>query len=104
MTLVINIGRRVPRKWVKRMAQKAKGFVSFQENLWLIINQSLNLAKKQANQAGTLSFVMVKEDEIENLQIATGSDEWVSIVEINGAQVSLLDELYTYINELKGEL
>lgn len=44
------------------------------------------------------------QDEIENLQIAPGSDEWVSIVEINGAQVSLLDELYTYINELKGEL
>lgn len=44
------------------------------------------------------------QDEIENLQIAPGSDEWVSVVEINGAQVSLLDELYSYINELKGEL
>ena len=44
------------------------------------------------------------QDEIENLQIEPGSDEWIFIVEINGAQISLLDELYVYIKELKSKL
>ena len=44
------------------------------------------------------------QDEIENLQIEPESDEWIFIVEINGAQISLLDELYVYIKELKSKL
>ena len=78
MTVIINIGRRVPRKWVKRMVEKSKGFISFQENLWLIINQSLNLAKKQANKAGTLdAFVITREDENEDMHYKI---EWVKVI------------------------
>jgi len=60
------------------MVEKSKGFISFQENLWLIINQSLNLAKKQANKAGTLdAFVITREDENEDMHYKI---EWVKVI------------------------
>ena len=62
MTVLINVGRRVPRSWFRRTAKKIGGLISFQENIWVIMNQSLNLAKKKANADGRLKFVMTKNN------------------------------------------
>jgi len=44
MTVLVHIGRRVPRNWFKRAGRTAAGFISFQENIWIIIKQAMNLA------------------------------------------------------------
>jgi len=77
MTVLIHIGRRVPRNWFKRQANRAAGLMSFQENIWLIIKQSLSLAKRKANQDGRLSFVMTSDIEVEDLHYQI---EWVKII------------------------
>jgi len=77
MTVLVNVGRRVPRSWFKRQAGKAAGLISFQENLWLIIKQSLNLAKRKANASDRIKFVITKKIEIEDLHYQL---EWLSIV------------------------
>lgn len=77
MTVMVHIGRRVPKNWARRVAQKAKGLVSFQENLWLIIKQSLSMAKKKANQANELRFVMTTDKENEDLNYQI---EWLKVI------------------------
>ena len=77
MTILVNIGRRVPKSWFKRQAGKLAGFVSFQENLWIIIKQSMSMAKKKANASGKISFVMTMDIESEDLNYNL---EWIKIV------------------------
>jgi len=77
MTVIVNVGRRVPRSWFRRQTTKAKGLISFQENLWIIIGQSLGMAKKKANASGKIKFVMKKETEIEDLNYQI---EWIKII------------------------
>ena len=50
MVVVIKIGRRLPRNWFKRTATKIKGLMTFQENIWIIIDRSLVIAKKTCAQ------------------------------------------------------
>jgi hypothetical protein len=45
MVVTIKIGRRVPRSFFKGVAYKAGGFLTFQENIWIIIGRSLQMAK-----------------------------------------------------------
>ena len=77
ITLLVSVGRRVPRSWFRRQANRAAGFLSFQENIWIIIRQSLSLAKKKANASGKIKFVMTNdaEDEDMNYQI-----QWIKII------------------------
>lgn len=102
ITLIIHIGRRVPRSWFRRQADKLKGFLSFQENLWLIIKQSLQLAKKKANADGRLKFVMTTENENEDLNYEL---EWIKII-IQGTKEQEKEEyedtlkLYNPLNKL----
>jgi len=77
MTVLIHIGRRVPRTWFRRMGDKAKGIFTFQEHLWSIINQSLDMAKKKANASGTIIFSKIKEDEPEDINYKI---EWIKII------------------------
>lgn len=77
MTVQIHLGRRVPRSWFRRQASRVKGLVTFQENIWQIIKQSLHLAKRKANAAGTLKFIMTADREIEDLNYEI---EWIKIV------------------------
>lgn len=77
MTVLFNAGRRVPRNWFKRQAYRAKGLISFQENLWVMIRQSLSMAKKKANASGKIQFVMTTDREIEDLNYEI---EWIKIV------------------------
>ena len=77
MTVLINIGRRVPRSWFRRQGSIVAGFVSFQENLWIIVKQSMSMAKKKANASGKIKFIMTHdiEDEDINYQI-----QWIKII------------------------
>lgn len=77
MTVLINIGRRVPRRWFKRQASKVQGLMSFQENIWMIVKQSLNMAKKKANASGRINFVMTTSYETEDLNYQI---EWIKII------------------------
>ena len=54
MTVLINIGRRVPRNWAKRQLHRLSGLISFQENIWQMVKTSLTTAKRKATEAGPL--------------------------------------------------
>ena len=57
----------MPKRWYKRLATKAKGLMTFQENIWQIICDSLNKAKKKAQKDGRLYFNITKEVEPESM-------------------------------------
>jgi hypothetical protein len=88
MTVIVHVGRRVPKQWFKRTARLTAGFVSFQTNIWLMIKQSLQLAKKEANRLGTLSFVLTTEYEVED---STNQIEWMKVI-IQGTKEQELEE------------
>jgi len=88
MTLLVNIGRRVPKSWFRRQASRAGGLITFQENLWIIIKQSLQMAKKKANASGKIKFVMSTDREEEDLNYQI---EWIKLV-IQGTEEDELDE------------
>jgi hypothetical protein len=67
MTVLIHIGRRLPRSWYRRHAAKIKGLMTFQENIWQMICQSLNTAKKKALADGRMKFVITRETENEDM-------------------------------------
>ena len=94
ITLVITIGRRVPRSWLKRTAHKAAGLITFQENIWIMINQSFNMAKKKATAAGDIKFITQKEEEIEDINYQI---EWLKII----IQGSKEQEEYEYASAMK---
>lgn len=77
MTLIINVGRRVQTSWFRRSITKVGNLITFQENIWIIICQSLNLAKKKANASGKLTFIITKDREKENLNYEI---EWVKVI------------------------
>lgn len=67
----------MPSSWFRRQANRAAGFLSFQENLWLIIKSSMSLAKKKANASGKIKFVMTQDVEDEDMQYKI---QWIKIV------------------------
>lgn len=77
MTVIFQVGRRLPRSWYKRQANRIKGLISFQENIWLIIKQSLQLAKRKANADGRLKFVITYHKEIEDLHYEL---DWIKVL------------------------
>ena len=77
MSVVINIGRRAPKSWFRRQGGKVMGFISFQENLWMMIKQSMALAKKKANASGKIKFVMTNEKEDEDMHYDI---QWLKII------------------------
>jgi len=103
MTLVIMIGRRVPKSWFRAGITKVQGIISFQEHLFTIIKQSLNLAKKKANASNTgIKFVMTNEEESEDINYKL---QWIKII-IQGTKEQEEDEyndvqgLYTPFGKL----
>jgi hypothetical protein len=74
ITVIFRVGRRVPNSWLKRSAHKAAGFLSFQSNIWLIISQSLSLAKRKATESNKVKFVIMRENEQEDLNYKI---EWI---------------------------
>lgn len=77
ITLLVSIGRRVPRSWYRRQAQKAKGLITFQENIWMMIRQSMQLGKRRCNASGKGKWVMTYDKEIEDLNYQI---EWIKII------------------------
>jgi len=71
------VGRRIPKSWFRRQGNRVVGLISFQENLWQIIKQSLGLAKKKANASGKLDFMMTNDREDEDLNYEI---EWIKII------------------------
>jgi len=88
ITIFFKVGRRVPRKWFARQASKVMGLINFQANLWIIIKQSLGLAKKKANASKTIEFVMTSKTEQEDLHYQI---EWIEII-IRGTREQEEDE------------
>jgi Ni,Fe-hydrogenase I large subunit len=78
MTVMINVGRRVPRSWFRAGINKVQTVLSFQEHLWAIIKQSLNLAKKKANASNTgIKFVITNETEAEDINYQI---DWIKVI------------------------
>ena len=76
MTVYVKIGRRVPKSWFRRGAEKIKGLMTFQENIWQIINQSMRTARRKCNQDGRMKFEIQKEMESEDMNYQI---EWLKI-------------------------
>lgn len=74
MTLLVRVGRRVPKNWLKRTIGKVGGLITFQENAWLMISQSFSLAKKKCNASGKGTWLIMKERESEDLHYDI---EWI---------------------------
>lgn len=98
MTVLIHIGRRVPRSWFRRKANTIKGLLTFQENIWQIINQSIGTAKRKAKNS-SLTFVTKKEYEKEDLNYQI---EWLKII-IQGTPEQEEEELQE-ARQLEGAL
>jgi hypothetical protein len=82
------IGRRVPKSWLKRTGEKLAGFLSFQENIWVIIKQSMSLAKRKATESGKLKFIMTTDKESEDMNYNL---EWIKII-IQGTEAQEKEE------------
>ena len=81
MTIIVKIGRRLPRNFFRRTAHKFKGLLTFQENMWLIIDRSMIIAKKKATASNTgISFVKQTYREPEDINFDI---EWI-IITIEG--------------------
>jgi len=77
MVVIIKIGRKTPRQWARRIAHKAKGLLTFQENIWLIIDRSLIMAKKKcASTPNGGTFLKSNYREIENMHYDI---EWIDV-------------------------
>jgi len=77
MTVIVKIGRRVPRNWFKRSAVKLRGLMTFQENIWIIIERSMTMAKKKAKQSPVdIDFIKKNYREFEDINYDI---EWIEI-------------------------
>lgn len=88
MTVIVKIGRRVPKSWYRRLGSKVKGLMTFQENMWQMIIKSLDTAKKKAQADGRMKFIIQKEKESEDLNYEL---EW-KVVTIQGTPAMEEDE------------
>jgi len=99
MTVIVNVGRRMPKKWYKRIGVKAKGLLTYQENMWQTIFLSFKKAKKAAKKDGRLEFNMTKEYESEDLHFQI---EWMKII-IKGSP-EMEQEEYDEANQMYDKL
>ena len=97
MTLLIKVGRRTPKNWFKRQANRVGGLISFQENLWIMINQSFGLGMKKCNASGKGTWVQVKKRENESLHYDI---EWLEIT-IQGNEAFEKEEYEEALNLYK---
>jgi len=109
MTIIVKIGRRVPKSFKSRFISKIQGLIGFQENIWLMIGMSFNASKKKwANGSkkgkGKIDLIDIaknteSEDSYYNLQ-------WLIITikgDIVGEQEEFEEAMNMYSN-LKGVL
>jgi hypothetical protein len=78
MTVIVSIGRRVAVNWFKRTASTVGGLVSFQTNIWMLIENSMQLAKRKATQSNTgIQFIIKRETEREDLHYSL---QWLKVI------------------------
>jgi hypothetical protein len=102
MTVTIKVGRRLPKSFMRRSFHKLGGLLSFQENIWLIIKQSLNLAKKKASASSNttgIKFLMNYDYEEEDMFYKI---EWI-LITIQGTRKQEQEE-YDEAMKLYGPL
>jgi len=69
MTITIKVGRRIPKRWNRMLYRKFMGFMTFQENLWLMIKMTFDGSSRQirrANKDGLTSIIMNRRFVREN--------------------------------------
>jgi hypothetical protein len=66
MVVTIKIGRRVPRTFFKGVAYRAAGFLTFQENIWLIISRALQMSKNMCDNKPEEQVQMTIQNKEEN--------------------------------------
>ena len=79
MTVYVRYGRNVPKLFYKRLWQRLKGWITFQEELWQMINMSLNKARNAAKKDGSIIFNVEKtteKDEIDDKYVY----EWIEVI------------------------
>jgi hypothetical protein len=74
MTVIVNIGRRVPRSWFRRQAATVRGLITFQENIWQMIKNSMSMGMRKCNASGKGTWVQTKDKEIEDMHYEI---EWI---------------------------
>jgi len=99
MTVVFHVGRRVPKSWYRRTASRVKGLMTFQENIWQIIEGSLKKAKKKADGHSDVVFKLLKEEESEDLHYKL---QWRKVI-IKGTP-AVEEEEYTDILNMYSDL
>jgi len=77
MTVIINFGRRSPKSWAKRFASKLKGLISFQENIWIMINTQMRATKKKINTTEYLKCKIIRDKESEDLH---WDIDWLKVI------------------------
>jgi hypothetical protein len=77
MTVIFHVGRRIPKSWYKRLGGRVKGLMTFQENLWQIVQGSLKKAKKKADGYDGITFNLTSETESEDLHYQI---EWRKVI------------------------
>lgn len=94
MTILVHVGRRIPRSWFRRQAHLAAGLLTFQENIWQMIKMSLQQAKRKANESGKVNFVITHSLEIEDVHYQI---EWLKLI-IKGDKDAEEDEYKDTLN------
>ena len=88
MTVILHVGRRVPKSWYRRGAAKIKGLISFQENIWQMISQGVAKSKKAILADGRMTCVIINETESEDMNYQI---EWKKVI-IQGTPAMEEDE------------
>jgi len=77
MTVTFLFGRRVPKRWAARQLSRVRGLMTFQENIWLMINQAMTGFKRKCNNSDLMTCVKTKYVESESLNY---NIEWLKII------------------------
>lgn len=89
MTLIVKVGRRLPKTWFRRGVQKISRILNFQDHIWMIIKNSFKQAQKKCKKAKPhMVFEIIKDKENESINYTL---EWVTVV-IQGTEAEEEDE------------
>jgi hypothetical protein len=77
MTVIVHIGRRVPRSWFRKGLTQLGGLITFQENIWLMVKSAIMMAKRKANESGKITYVVTTHNEKEDLNWQL---QWIKVV------------------------
>ena len=94
MTVIVKIGRRVPRSMRSRVIHKMKGLLGFQENIWIMLKMSFNMMRKKwqnKSLEGKGKIDVIAIDNHKEFEDTFHFLEWVTIT-IQGDEEGEADE------------